>query len=74
MTLVLIEAGNLAAAEPVCAAGLAGSRDAGDLWNLGSLLTYTAVLDLQAGRTEDAGARLHEALRLELRPAATLTC
>ena len=66
VTLVLIEAGNLAAAEPVCAAGLAGSRDAGDLWNLGSLLTYMAILDLQAGRTEDAGAHLHEALRLGL--------
>ena len=67
VTLVLIEAGDLAAAEPVCAAGLAGSRDAGDLNNLGSLLTYMAILDLQAGRTGDARAHLDEALHIGLR-------
>src|SRR5258708_40321985 len=32
LTTVLIEAGDLAAAERVCAAGLAGARDAGDVW------------------------------------------
>ena len=67
VTLVLIEAGDLAAAEPVCAAGLAGSRDAGDLNNLGSLLTYMAILDLQAGRTGEARAHLDEALHIGLR-------
>ena len=35
---VLIEAGDLAAAEPVCAAALAQAREAGDLLNLGDLL------------------------------------
>jgi DNA-binding CsgD family transcriptional regulator len=67
VTLVLIEAGDLAAAEPVCAAGLAGSRAAGDLNNLGSLLTYRAILDLHAGRTGDAMAHLNEALHIGLR-------
>ena len=39
LTDVLTEAGDLAAAERVCAAGLARSRDAGDLWNLALLLS-----------------------------------
>ena len=74
VTLVLIEAGDQAAAEPVCAAGLAGSRDAGDLNNLGSLLTYMAILDLQAGRTEDARAHLNEALHSDCAPQLIGTC
>ncbi len=57
----------LAAAEPVCAAGLAGSRAAGDLNNLESLLAYMAILDLQADRTGDARAHLNEALHIGLR-------
>jgi predicted ATPase len=67
LTLVLIEAGDPAAAEPICAAGLSRSRDIGDLWNLGSLLTYMAILDLQAGRTDDARSHLNEALHIGLR-------
>ena len=43
LTVVLIEAGDLAAAEPVCAAALARSRDAGDLWNQGALLAMMAT-------------------------------
>ena len=35
LTAVLTAAGDLAAAERVCAAGLARSRDAGDQWNAG---------------------------------------
>ena len=49
LTAVLTGAGDLAAAEPVCAAALARCRDAGDLWNQAGLLQMTAILDL-AGR------------------------
>jgi DNA-binding CsgD family transcriptional regulator/predicted negative regulator of RcsB-dependent stress response len=63
----LTEAGDFAAAELVCADGLAASRDAGDLMTLQSLLVRMAELDLQAGRTEDAAAHLREALQLALR-------
>ena len=63
----LTEAGDLAAAEGICAAGLAQSRDAGDLWNQASLLTKMTILDLQAGRVEDAAAHLREALQINLR-------
>jgi len=50
LTVVLIEVGDLAAAEPVCAATLARSRDAGDLWNQVALLAMMVTLDLEAGR------------------------
>jgi len=63
----LAEAGDFAAAERVCADGLAASRDAGDLVNLQSLLARMADLDLRAGRTEDAAAHLEEAFQLALR-------
>jgi predicted ATPase/DNA-binding CsgD family transcriptional regulator len=63
----LTETGDLAAAEHICAAGLALSRDAGDLWNQASLLTKTTILDLQEGRVEDASAHLREALQINLR-------
>jgi non-specific serine/threonine protein kinase len=67
LTTVLIEAGDLAAAERVCAAGLAGARDAGDLWSLGNLLEKMVVLDLNSGRYEDAAAHLREGLQTALR-------
>ena len=60
LTMVLTEAGDLAAAERICAAGLARSRDAGDLWNQAGLLMRMAILDLQAGRASDAAAHLRE--------------
>jgi len=44
----------------VCAAGLAGARDAGDLWSLGNLLEKVVVLDLNSGRYEDAASHLRE--------------
>ncbi|HEV2243123.1 MAG TPA: hypothetical protein VGR98_18920 [Streptosporangiaceae bacterium] len=58
LTEMLIQADDFAAAESVCAAGLAASRAAGDLMNLPLLLARMALLDLQAGRTEDAAAHL----------------
>ena len=67
LTTVLISAGDLAAAEEVCAAVLARSRDAGDLWNQAALLPCMADLDLRAGRTGDAAAHLREALQLAIR-------
>ena len=67
LTDALIEAGDLAAAEGVCAAGLARSREAGDLRSQAGLLTQMADLDLQAGRVEDAAAHLREALQITAR-------
>jgi DNA-binding CsgD family transcriptional regulator len=67
LTIVLIESGNLAAAERICAEGLARSEDAGDLWTQVRLLLQMAVLDLRAGRTGDAAAHLREALQIAAR-------
>jgi DNA-binding CsgD family transcriptional regulator len=64
---VLIQAGDFAAAENVCAAGLAASRAAGDLGQLTALLARMALLDLRVGRSEDAAAHLREALQISLR-------
>ncbi len=67
LTTVLIEVGDLAAAERMCAAGLAGARDAGDLWSLGNLLEKMVVLDLASGRYAAAALHLREALQTALR-------
>ena len=64
----LTEARDLAAAEGVCAAGLAPFRTRRPL-ALAALLTLMAMLDLRAGRTEDATAHLREALQINLRAA-----
>jgi DNA-binding CsgD family transcriptional regulator len=57
-------AGDLAAAEEICAATLAQARDAGDLWNQQDLLTWMVVLDLRAGRFGDAAAHLQEVFQI----------
>ena len=67
LTEVLIQADDFAAAERVCADGLATSRDAGDLVNLPTLLARMALLDLRASRAQDAAAHLREALELAVR-------
>jgi predicted ATPase/DNA-binding CsgD family transcriptional regulator len=67
LTAVLIEVGDAAAAERTCAAGIAGARDAGDLWALGNLLEKMVVLDLGSRRYPDAAAHLREALQTALR-------
>ncbi len=67
LTEVLIQAGEFAAAEQVCADGLASSRDAGDMVHLPTLLARMSLLDLRAERVDDAAACLREALRLALR-------
>jgi predicted ATPase/DNA-binding CsgD family transcriptional regulator len=63
----LIEAGDLAAAEGVCAAALARFRDAGHLENLTQLLIRMALVDAQAGRVDDAAAHLREAVQIAAR-------
>jgi len=66
LTTVLIEVGDLAAAERTCAAGLASARDAGDQWSLGNLLEKMVVLDLASGRYAGAALHLREALQTAL--------
>jgi predicted ATPase/class 3 adenylate cyclase/DNA-binding CsgD family transcriptional regulator len=67
LTAFLIEAGDTAAAGPVCVAALARARDADDRWNLPRLLRLMADLDLRAGRTDDAARHLREAVQVCLR-------
>jgi predicted ATPase/DNA-binding CsgD family transcriptional regulator len=67
LTTMLIHVGDLAAAQRICAAALAGARDAGDLYSLGNLLEKMVVLDLGSGRYEDAAAHLREGLQTALR-------
>jgi predicted ATPase/DNA-binding CsgD family transcriptional regulator len=63
----LIEAGDLAGADRVCAAALAWCRDTGDLLNLPWMLMEMADLDVQAGRFQDAAAHLREGLQIVMR-------
>ncbi len=67
LTIVLADAGDLAEAARVGAAGLARARDAGDLYNQVALLPRIVDLDLRAGRTGDAAAHLREGLHLAAR-------
>ena len=71
---MLIAAGDLAAAGPLCSATLARSRDAGDLFNQAGLLAMMVTLDLEAGRLQDAAAHLREALQLDTRTGTWLGC
>ena len=70
---MLTEAGDLVAADRICAAGLARSRDAGDVQHLAELLIRMASLDLLAGRTESAAAHLREALQTAVRTGSRLS-
>ena len=72
LTIVLADAGDLAEAERVGAAGLARARDAGDLYNQALLLPRIVDLDLRAGCTGDAAAHLREGLRLAVRTGSWL--
>ena len=72
VTVVLTEAGDLAAAERACTAGLTWCREVGDLGNLSYQLWNMAVLDLRAGRTEDATAHLHEQLQIAMQTGLRL--
>jgi predicted ATPase/DNA-binding CsgD family transcriptional regulator len=63
----LIEAGDLAGAQGVCAAALARCRDAGDVLKLAELVMLMADLDLRAGRIKDAAGQLREGLQAAVR-------
>jgi predicted ATPase/DNA-binding CsgD family transcriptional regulator len=63
----LVMAGDLDAADEVCAPALARSRDAGDVSNQWYLLPWMVILGLHAGRTQDAAAHLREGLQISLR-------
>jgi predicted ATPase/DNA-binding CsgD family transcriptional regulator len=67
LTIVLTEADELAAADGVCAAGLARAREAGDPWNQARMLVRMATLDLRAARIQDAAAHLRESLQIAAR-------
>ena len=66
LTSALTEAGELAAAERVCAAALARSREVGDVQNLSRLMFLMAMLLLRAGRVGDAAAQLREGFQVAL--------
>jgi predicted ATPase/DNA-binding CsgD family transcriptional regulator len=67
VTGILTEAGDLAAAEQSCAAALASCREVGDLTNLCGVLWHQTILDLRAGRIDDAAAHLRELLQIAVR-------
>jgi DNA-binding CsgD family transcriptional regulator len=67
LTGALIAAGDLAGAGEVCAAGLARSREAGDVVSRYSLLPLMVLLDVHAGRLRDAAEHLREELQLVVR-------
>ena len=67
LTGALIAAGDMAAADEVCAAGLARSREAGDVFNQWGLLPHMVILDLHAGRVQDAAAHLREGIQIAVR-------
>jgi len=61
---VLIEAGDLAAAERACTTALASCREVGDQINLCGVLRDLTILDLRTGRTGAAAAHLRELLQV----------
>ena len=69
LAAALMDAGDLAAAETVCAAALTQARDTGDVQNQAILLSRAVILDLEAGRLQDAAARLRETIQLGTRDA-----
>jgi predicted ATPase/DNA-binding CsgD family transcriptional regulator len=60
----LLDAGQLDAAERMCAGALAQAREVGDLQDQADFLWHMAELDRRAGRIAKAGMRLGESLRL----------
>jgi len=67
LTSTLVIAGDLGAADEICAVALARSRAAGDVVNQWFLLPWTVMLDLHAGRPQDAAAHLREGFQISLR-------
>jgi DNA-binding CsgD family transcriptional regulator/tetratricopeptide (TPR) repeat protein len=67
LTGTLIMAGDMAAADEVCAAGLTRAREASDVTSQWGLLPQMVLLDLHAGRVQDAAAHLREGLQIAAR-------
>jgi predicted ATPase/DNA-binding CsgD family transcriptional regulator/DNA-binding XRE family transcriptional regulator len=67
LTGALINAGDLAAADEVCAAGLARAREAADVHSRWCLLPHMVTLDLHVGRVQDAAAHLREGIQIAVR-------
>jgi predicted ATPase/DNA-binding CsgD family transcriptional regulator len=67
LTGTLVMAGDLAAADEVCAPALARCHDAGDVTGQSNLLPCMVILDLHAGAAPDAAAHLREGLQNCLR-------
>ena len=72
LTGTLLIAGDLAAADEICGAALEQARDTGDLFNQAGLLPSMVLLDLHAGRLDDAAAHLREGLQLDMRTGGWL--
>jgi predicted ATPase/DNA-binding CsgD family transcriptional regulator len=64
---VLIDAGDLAAAERACTTTLAACREVGDQVNICGVLRDLTILDLRTGRTDAAAAHLSELLQIVTR-------
>jgi predicted ATPase/class 3 adenylate cyclase/DNA-binding CsgD family transcriptional regulator len=67
LTLVLINAGDVASAQRTCADGLAAARQVGDLQTQALCTVLMADLDRLAGRMAQAGAHLREAVAIASR-------
>jgi serine/threonine-protein kinase PknK len=67
LVLVLIAAGEFAAAQRCCSEALDGCEHVGDLQTQAALLTLLGHLDLDAGRLADAAAHLQESVQVALR-------
>jgi predicted ATPase/DNA-binding CsgD family transcriptional regulator len=67
LTLVLINAGDLASARRACDDGLAGARQVGDLQTQALCMVQMADLDRMAGRLAQGGAHLREAVGIASR-------
>jgi non-specific serine/threonine protein kinase len=72
LTAALIEAGDLDAAERSCSAGLTRARDVGDLQNLATGLMQSVILDLRAGRFQEAVPHLAELLEVAARTGSPI--
>jgi len=70
LTAVLIEAGEVASAQRICADGLARAKQAGDIRCQAECALNMVGLDLQAGRMPDAWEHLREALEIATRIGA----
>jgi non-specific serine/threonine protein kinase len=67
LMIALTKAGQTAAAQESCSAGLSKAREAGDLQSLAAFLDAKVHLDVAAGRLSSAGAHLREAIEIGLR-------